>query len=99
MKVNPTYHHIIKKPLVTEKVSGLTASANQYGFMVHKDATRTEVKNAVESLFKVKVKRVRTMIVRGKIKSFRQFSGKRPNWKKAYVTLGEGQKIELFPGV
>lgn len=94
-----TFYQMIKRPLVTEKVSGLTASTNQYAFEVAMSANRTEIKKAVEALFKVKVDHVRTMIIRGKMKSFRQFSGKRPNWKKAYVTLAQGQKIELHPGV
>lgn len=97
--MNPKFYKIVNKPLITEKVSTLTANHNQYGFSVSIDATRVEIKQAVESLFKVKVEAVRTMIVRGKVKTFRQYSGRQPNWKKAYVTLAEGSKIELHPGV
>lgn len=90
---------VIKKPLVTEKGTGLTASLNQYVFEVAKEANRVEIKNAVEALFKVEVENVRTLIVRGKTKAFRRSIGQRPNWKKAYVTLKQGQKIEIVQGV
>ncbi len=92
-------YRIIKRPLVTEKGTRLTAEANQYPFEVDLSANRTEIKEEIENLFKVKVEKVRTMIVRGKTKTFRMSRGKRPNWKKAYVTLKEGEKIELFQGV
>lgn len=92
-------YRIIKRPLVTEKGTRLTAEANQYAFEVDPCANRTEIKEAIGNLFKVKVEKVRTMIVRGKTKTFRGSRGKRPNWKKAYVTLKEGEKIELFQGV
>ena len=97
--MNPLFYQVIKKPLVTEKSTALTASQNQYAFKVDIEANRTEIKKAIEALFKVKVSKVRTLIVRGKTKTFRLSSGKRPNWKKAYVTLSEGHKIELIPGV
>ena len=57
------------------------------------------IKRAIEKIFNVKVERVRTMIVRGKTKTYRSKKNKRPNWKKAYVTLQEGSKIEIFQGV
>ena len=97
--MNPKFFHVIKKPLVTEKATQVTASHNQYVFEVDVSSNRHEIRNAIEELYKVKVEKVRTLIVRGKIKNFRQRSGKRPNWKKAYVTLKEGNKIELHPGV
>jgi len=97
--MNQPPYQIIKKPLVTEKGTKLTAEANQYVFEVSPHANRTEIKKAIENVFKVKVEKVRTMIVRGKVKSFRMNRGRRPNWKKAYVTLKEGEKIELFQGV
>ena len=90
---------VIKKPLVTEKGTGLTATLNQYVFEVAKEANRLEVKNAVEALFKVEVKNVRTLMVRGKTKTYRRTIGQRPNWKKAYVTLAQGNKIEIIQGV
>lgn len=97
--MNRVAYQVIKKPLVTEKGTRLTAEANQIVFEVAPDANRAEIKKAIENLFKVKVNKVRTMMVRGKIKSFRMSKGKRPNWKKAYVTLKQGEKIELFQGV
>ena len=93
-------HHqrIIIKPLISEK--GTTLSGlNQYIFKVIKEANRTEIRDAIESLFKVKVEKVRTLIVHGKPKGARQKAGHRSNWKKAYVTLAQGSKIELFQGV
>jgi large subunit ribosomal protein L23 len=90
---------IIKRPLLTEKGTALSSDFNQHAFEVDMKANRIEIKKAIQSQFKVKVKKVRTMIVRGKVKTFRQHSGKRPNWKKAYVTLQAGEKIELYAGV
>jgi large subunit ribosomal protein L23 len=90
---------VIKKPLVTEKNTILMSEQNQYGFQVDIEAKKPQIKKAVEKIFKVKVKKIRTLIIRGKTKAYRQSLGKRPNWKKAYVTLAEGQKIELFEGV
>ncbi|OGQ13908.1 MAG: 50S ribosomal protein L23 [Deltaproteobacteria bacterium RIFCSPHIGHO2_02_FULL_40_11] len=90
---------LIKKPLVTEKNATLMAEHNQYAFEVDYDANRPQIKRAIEKIFNVKVERVRTMIVRGKTKTYRSKKNKRPNWKKAYVTLQEGSKIEIFQGV
>ncbi len=70
----------------------------QYSFIVDKKATKIDVARAVENLFKVTVEGVRTNIVRGKIKRVGRNIGKRPNYKKAIVTLKEGDKIELFEG-
>ena len=94
-----TKWEVIKKPLITEKGTSLTSALNRYVFEVATEANRTEIKDAVEVLFKVKVKDVRTLIVHGKTKMYRRTIGKRPNWKKAYVTLKEGHKIELVQGV
>lgn len=93
------YQNIIKRPLVTEKVTGLTAKYNKYAFEVDITANALEIGKAIEHLFKVKVINVQTLIAHGKTKLYRRFSVKRPNWKKAYVTLAEGSKIELYPGV
>jgi large subunit ribosomal protein L23 len=89
---------IIKKPLLSEKGAQLMESANVYAFEVHTQATRTDVKQAVEKLFKVKVKSVNTMIVHGEYRRLGKGVTKRNNWKKALVTLDQGQKIELFQG-
>ena len=90
---------IILKPLVTEKGSRLREAGNKYLFQVARDANRIEIKQAVRAIFNVKVKDVRTIVVHGKIKRMGMFSGKRPDWKKAVVTLEEGQSIDLFEQV
>jgi large subunit ribosomal protein L23 len=87
---------IIKNVRVTEKASNLSEKHNQYVLKVAKDATKQEIKFAVKSLFGKTALRVNTLQVEGKIKRERQAnSGKRPDWKKAIVTLKEGDKIEL----
>jgi large subunit ribosomal protein L23 len=90
---------IIMKPLVTEKGSRMRETENKYLFQVAVDANRIEIKRAVEEIFNVKVKGVKTMVVHGKVKRMGVFSGKRPDWKKAVVTLQEGQSIDLFEQV
>lgn len=92
-------HQIIKRPLVTEKSMILRDTGNQYAFVVESKANKHQIRTAVEKLFKVHVADIKTAIVRGKIKRVGRNSGKRPNWKKALVTLKEGEKIELFEGV
>jgi len=90
---------IIKKALLTEKGNQLKQDRNEYVFLVDRDSNKIEVKQAVEHLFKVKVKEVRTMIQHGKIKTFGRYKGPRPDWKKALVRLAKDNKIELFEGV
>jgi large subunit ribosomal protein L23 len=90
---------IVLKPLVTEKGSKLREASNKYLFRVANDANRLEIKAAVEKIFNVKVKSVRTLIAHGKVKRLGMFSGKRPDWKKAIVTLEAGQTIDLFEQV
>jgi large subunit ribosomal protein L23 len=90
---------IILRPLVTEKGSRLREAGNKYLFGVAYDANRIEIKRAVQDIFHVKVKSVTTMVVRGKVKRMGVFEGKRPDWKKAIVTLEEGQSIDLFEQV
>lgn len=89
---------VIKGPLITEKLDRAREKNNQYSFLVDRKATKHDVTRAVESLFKVSVESVNTTIIRGKIKRVGRFTGKRPNYKKAIVTLKEGDKIELFEG-
>jgi len=89
----------IKRPLVTEKIEGLTENLNQYAFEVHPSMNKIEIGKAIEERFNVKIKEVRTMNMRGKMKRVGRSEGKRSNWKKAIVTLHEGYKIELFEGV
>lgn len=91
-------NHVIKGPLITEKLDKAREKQRQYSFIVDKKATKHEVANAVASLFKVTVEDVRTAIMRGKIKRIGKNMGQRSNFKKAFVTLKEGDKIELFEG-
>ncbi len=91
-------NHVIKGPIITEKLDRAREKHRQYSFVVDKKATKHDVARAVSSLFKVTVEGVRTTIMRGKIKRVGASMGKRPNFKKAFVTLKEGDKIELFEG-
>jgi len=91
-------YQIIVKPIVTEK-SSLGSEHNQVTFKVDNNSTKKEIKVAVEKIFKVKVKKVNTSNVKGKVKSFRGSLGRRSNYKKAFVTLEEGQTIDINAGV
>ena len=84
---------IIKKPLMTEKSTNLN-QFNQYSFIVSNDSNSFEIKKAIEQIFKVKVTKVNTAIVRGKIKSFKGNLGYKKDLKKAIVTLAEGNTID-----
>ncbi len=90
---------IILKPLVTEKGSRLREENNKYLFSVVSGANKIEIKRAVQEIFNVKVRDVQTIVVHGKVKRMGAFQGKRPDWKKAVVTLVEGQSIDLFEQV
>lgn len=90
---------IILKPLVTEKSTDLRVKEDKYAFEVDLKANKPEIKKAIEELFKVNVVGVHTMIVHGKVKRMGRFEGKRPNWKKAIVSLKKGEKIEFFETV
>lgn len=103
---------IIKRPLLTEKSARLRETggrasapaegdnyAQQVVFEVARDANKIEIRAAIEKLFKVGVTDVRTLVVRGKAKRIGRFSGRRPSWKKAFVTLKPGDNIEFFEGV
>jgi large subunit ribosomal protein L23 len=89
---------IIRRPLITEKSTRQKEKIHQYVFEVHRDANKIEIQSAVERLFKVKVLQVRTCNVLGKIKRLGRKYGKRPDWKKAIVTLKEGDRIDFFEG-
>lgn len=91
-----TSYEIIKRPLITEKAVIAKENLGRYTFEVAPEASKQTVRLAVEELFKVKVEDVRTLIVRGKARRVGRYSGRRPNWKKAIVTLAKGQKIGLF---
>ncbi|MDR1941306.1 MAG: 50S ribosomal protein L23 [Endomicrobium sp.] len=87
--------NIIKKPIVTEKASSLKEKDNKYTFMVDKDANKYQIKQAVETLFNVKVESVHTANYAGKSKRMGMHSGYRSDWKKAIVKLGKGQEIQM----
>jgi large subunit ribosomal protein L23 len=89
---------IIKRPLDTEKLDRMRDRENKFAFEIDIKANKTEVKQAIEQLFKVKVLDVKTSIVRGKFRRIGRSQGQRPNWKKAIVTLKEGDAIQLFEG-
>ena len=91
-------YEVIRSPLITEK----TTNGSEHGqvtFRVASDATKPEIKQAVEGLFKVKVKAVNTVNVKGKTKLFRGRPGERSDWKKAIVSLAEGHKIDVTTGL
>ena len=89
---------ILLSPRVTEKTTLIGENSNQYVFHVVNDASKQEVKGAVELLFDVNVESVRIVNVKGKTKSFRMRPGKRSDWKKAYVRVQEGQVIDFLGG-
>ncbi len=89
---------IIRRPLITEKSTRQKEEGGQYAFEVHRDANKIEIQSAIERLFKVKVLQVRTSNVMGKMKRLGRKYGKRPDWKKAIITLKEGDRIDFFEG-
>jgi len=94
----PNYQ-IVLGPVVTEKTTGMQERARTLCFRVHSQANKIQIRRAVEQIFKVKVANVRTVKVFGKLKRRGNSSGYAPDWKKAYVTLKEGEKmIEFFEG-
>jgi large subunit ribosomal protein L23 len=92
-------HTIVERALTTEKSLDQREKRNCVAFKVAPQADKLQIKRAIEELFKVKVVDVRTMIVRGKEKRMGRFSGRRPAWKKALVTIRQGDHIELFEKV
>ncbi|UCD86384.1 MAG: 50S ribosomal protein L23 [Desulfobacterales bacterium] len=95
--MNP--YEIIRGPLITEKGTIQKEANNQLTFEVDRKANRVEIKHAVEKVFNVRVEKVRTMQVKGKVKRVGRTLGKRRDWKKAIVTLAKGDNIEFFEGV
>ena len=89
------FYSTIKAPHLTEKVTNLMNVNNQYAFKVDVNSTKREIKKAVEEYFSVEVNKVRVLKVKGKSKRSRFRVKKRPNWKKAYVSLAEGQTIDV----
>jgi large subunit ribosomal protein L23 len=89
-------YDVLIRPVITERATMLQERHNQVAFEVHKQANKHQIRNAVEQLYGVEVENVRTMVVPGKLKRRGQNVGKRPNWKKALVTLKEGDSIDFF---
>jgi large subunit ribosomal protein L23 len=94
----PTLHRTIVRPLITEKSSAAYQARGEYTFEVHVDASKPQIRSAIEQLFGVKVTGVWTSNQRGKEKRMGKTVGRRPNWKKAIVTLRAGDTIEIFEG-
>ena len=95
MSLHP--NEVLLAPVVSEKSYSLIED-RKYSFRVHKDAHKTQIRQAVEKVFNVKVATVRTASHEGKWKRMGKFEGRRPSWKKAVVTLAPGHKIELVEG-
>jgi large subunit ribosomal protein L23 len=90
-----THRDVIIRPMVSEKsYAGL--EQNRYTFLVHRDANKTEIKEAVQAIWKVRVLNVNTINRKGKVKRYRLTMGKRPDQKQAVVTLAEGDSIQIF---
>jgi len=99
IKITPErMYEVIRAPLITEKAT-LLSEKNQFVFRVSEDATKPEIKAAIETLFKVKVTGVNTLITKGKTKRFKGRLGTRSDVKKAFVTLAEGQSIDFSTGL
>lgn len=86
---------IIKRPLITEKASLLKERENKYLFLVDKSSSKTQIKEAVEKLFKVKVEGVHTTIIPGKLRRMGMYAGYKSDWKKAIVKVKKGQEIKM----
>ncbi len=97
MSLDP--YHIIKRPVVTEKSTILEEKYNQVIFQVDPRASKHQIKQAVESIFKVKVENINTMRMRGKPVRRGLITGRRSHWKKAVITLAEGDTIDFYQGV
>ncbi len=98
MSVKPEHYDVIVKPVITEKAT-LASENGAVVFRVSKDATKPQIKEAVEAVFGVKVKAVNTTVTKGKTKRFRGRPGKRNDIKKAFVTLADGQAIDVTTGI
>jgi large subunit ribosomal protein L23 len=92
-------YNIIKRPVITEKTGIQKEEFNQVTFEVDRRANRVAIKKAVEAIFKVRVAKVQTLQVKGKVKRRGRVLGKRKDWKKAIVTLMPGERIDFFEGV
>lgn len=92
-------HQVLLRPMMSEKTVELQARNNVVTFEVAQDSNKIEIRKAMEDLFGVKVEAVRTLVVRGKSKRFGRMQGRRKNWKKAYIQLAEGEKINFFESI
>ncbi len=95
---DPRHYDVILSPVITEKATN-GSERNEVTFRVSADATKPQIKEAIENLFKVKVKSVNTVTVKGKSKVFRGRPGVRSDWKKAIVSLVDGHKIDVTTGL
>ena len=98
MSLDPRHYDVILSPVITEKATTLSEH-NKVVFRVRSDATKPQIKEAVEKLFDVKVRSVNTLVTKGKVKMFRGTRGQRSDVKKAVVTLQEGQTIDVTTGL
>ena len=98
MSAKPEHYDLIKKPIITEKAT-MASENGAVVFQVAMDATKPAIKEAVEAVFGVKVKAVNTVVTKGKVKKFRGRPGERSDKKKAYVTLEEGNSIDVATGL
>ncbi|MEZ5753899.1 MAG: 50S ribosomal protein L23 [Paracoccaceae bacterium] len=98
MSAKPEHYDLIKKPIITEKAT-MASENGAVVFQVAMDATKPAIKEAVEAVFGVKVKAVNTVVAKGKVKKFRGRPGERSDKKKAYVTLEEGNTIDVATGL
>ena len=89
-------YNVLREPHISEKVSILGEESNQYAFKVAMEATRPQIKEAIEEIFKVAVKKVTTSNVKGKVKRNAQGLVKKKNWKKAYITLERGEELDYL---
>ena len=99
MNTKPAFsnlYEVIRAPRVSEKTARLQEVSNQYAFEVAKDATKSDIKVAIEQIFGVNVKAVNVVNVKGKSKAFKFRQGRRGDWRKAYVTLADGQSIDVM---
>jgi large subunit ribosomal protein L23 len=94
--IDAKLYNVIRAPRVSEKTARLQEVSNQYVFEVATDATKADIKIAVEKLFDVKVEAVNVVNVKGKQKAFKNRTGRRADWRKAYVKLAEGQSIDVM---
>jgi large subunit ribosomal protein L23 len=97
--MSASLYDVLRRPVISEKSTMVKEVENTVVFEVAKKATKAQIQQAIEKTFSVKVLGVRTLIVRGKSARVGRSIGRKKNWKKAYVTLGEGDSIEFFEGV